>query len=206
MKVLGIVGSRRKSGNTSRLVERALEACVQGGAETQSIYLSDYKYIGCTGCEGCRKTYKCVIQDGMQEIYTALESADAIVLGSPTYFYNVTADVKAFIERLYCQEIFHEADRSVWTSMNEVLGGKYAVSIAVCEQEDERDMGVTSKVMDMSLAALGYRVVDSVKALRLYEKNDVLENEVYLDQAYKAGLKLVRSLELRSSVLGVLKG
>jgi multimeric flavodoxin WrbA len=200
MKVLGVVGSKRKNGNTAQLVEKALEGSRAQSLETECIYLSDYQYMGCNGCEGCRDTYTCIVQDGMQAIYPKLLEADALILGSPTYFYNISADIKALIERMYCYEIFDESDRSVWTSMNEVLGGKSAVTIAICEQEDEHDMGVTSDVMNLSLQSLGYRIVDSVKALRLYSKEDMKENMSYMDAAYKSGVKLGKVLKLKAAV------
>jgi multimeric flavodoxin WrbA len=144
IKVLGIVGSKRKNGNTAYLVKKALEEIECKEIETELIYLGDYDIKGCTGCEGCKDTYKCVIKDDMQKLYPLIIEADAIVMGSPTYFYNVTSDIKAFIERLYCFQVFAEDDRSVWSSVNEALGGKYAVVIAICEQNDEKDMGFTA--------------------------------------------------------------
>lgn len=162
MKVLGVVGSKRKSGNTSVLVQRALDAAHKNGMETEIIFLGDYSIGGCTGCEGCQKTYKCIIDDDMQKIYPLLLEAEGIILGSPTYFYNVTSDMKAFIDRCYCLEAFAEDDRSVWLAINEALGGKYAAVVAIGEQHSEADLGYTAEVMEKSLQALGYRVVESV--------------------------------------------
>ena len=86
MKVLGVVGSRRKSGNTAYLVQQALKAIESKEVETELIFLGDYNIRGCTGCEGCKDTYKCVVMDDMQKIYPLIINSDAIVLGSPTYF------------------------------------------------------------------------------------------------------------------------
>jgi multimeric flavodoxin WrbA len=200
IKILGIVGSKRKKGNTSALIQRAIETAREEGLETEVIFLGDYNIAGCTGCEGCKNTYKCVVNDDMQRIYPRLLEADAIVLGSPTYFYNVSADVKAFIDRCYCFEIFAEDDRSVWMGINEVLGGKYAVVIAVCEQYSEADMGHTAEVMAKSLEALGYRIIDTVKVLGLFKQGDALNNERALERAAKAGRKLAKTLMLRKEV------
>ncbi|MEK6264329.1 MAG: flavodoxin family protein [Clostridium sp.] len=197
MKVLGVVGSRRKNGNTAYLVEQALQAIESKEVETELIFLGDYNIRGCTGCEGCKDTYKCVIKDDMQKIYPLIMSADAIVLGSPTYFYNITADMKAFIERLYCFQVFAEDDRSVWSSINEALGGKYAAVISICEQNDEKDMGFTAEAMSMPLEGLGYRVIETVKVLRLFKKGDVLQSKDALEQVQKAGRKLEKTIRLR---------
>lgn len=200
MKVLGLVGSKRKTGNTSVLVQRALEAARAEGIETELVFLSDYSIEGCRGCEGCKDTYCCVIQDGMQELYPLLLASDAVILGSPAYFYNVTAVTKAFIERCYCLEVFAEDDRSVWLGINEALGGKYAAVIALGEQHSENDLGYTAEVMEESLQALGYRVVDTVKVLGLFAKGDASRDKEALFKAEKAGSKIAKTLLLRQKV------
>lgn len=197
MKVLGIVGSRRKNGNTAYLVEQALSAIESKEVETELIFLGDYNIKGCTGCEGCKNTYKCVIMDDMQKLYPLIMKADAIILGSPTYFYNITSDMKAFIDRFYCFQIFAEDDRSVWLSVNEVLGGKYAVVISICEQNDEKDMGFAAEAMSKPLEGLGYRIVETVKVLKLFKRGEAPENQDAVGQVKKAGKKLEKILKLR---------
>jgi len=205
MKVLGVVGSRRKNGNTAYLVQQALNTIESKEVETELIFLGDYNIRGCTGCEGCKDTYKCVIMDDMQKIYPLIINSDAIVLGSPTYFYNITADMKAFIERLYCFQVFAEDDRSVWSSINEVLGGKYAVVISICEQNDEKDMGFTAEAMSKPLEGLGYRIVETVKILELFKKGDALQNRYALEQVKRAGKKLEKTVRLRKETQEKLK-
>ncbi|WP_461205340.1 flavodoxin family protein [Clostridium sp. DL1XJH146] len=200
MKVLGIVGSNRKAGNTALMVKEALGAIESYGIETEIIFLGDYDYGDCIGCEGCRDTYKCVIKDDMQKIYPLIEKSDAIVIGSPTYFYNVTAKMKAFLDRMYCYEIFSEDDRSVWMSLNEATSIKYAATIAVCEQHDEKDMGFTSDTLNMTMEALGYRVIDKVKILGAFNKGDVLKYKINIDHSIKAGEKLAKTLLLKEKV------
>jgi multimeric flavodoxin WrbA len=197
MKVLAIVGSKRKNGNTSYLVQQALDEIKCDEIETELVFLGDYNIRGCTGCEGCKYTYKCVIMDDMQKLYPRILEADAIITGSPTYFYNITADMKAFIERCYCFEVFAEDDRSVWSSINEVLGGKYAVVISICEQNDEKDMGFTAEAMSKPLEALGYRVIETVKVLKLFKKGDAILNQDALDEVKRSGQKLKKTIKLR---------
>lgn len=197
MKALGIIGSRRRNGNTAVLVEAALKALEEEGVSTQAIFLEDYDINGCLGCEACRDTYECVLKDGMQEIYPLILESDAIVIGSPTHFYNISSSLSAFFERCYKFVIFDEDDRSVWLSVNEVLGGKYAIAIAVCEQQDEEDMGFTAEAISMPLQALGYRVVETVKVLRLFKKGAALHDGRAVIQATAAGEKLAKTLMLR---------
>lgn len=71
------------------------------------ILLKDKNIKPCTACKGCYHSHKCAVKDDMQELYYKLSKADIIVLGSPTYFDNVTALMKTFIDRclpLYLSE------------------------------------------------------------------------------------------------------
>lgn len=200
MKILGIAGSKRKKGNTSILVQEALKTAQKEGAKTELIFLGDYSIKDCQGCEGCKETYRCVINDDMQKIYPLLLESDGIILGSPTYFYNISADMKAFIDRCYCFEVFAEDDRSCWLSINEALGGKYAAVIAVCEQENEKDMGFTPEAMSLALQALGYRVIDQIKVLNLFKAGEALTDSDALQRCGKAGEKLVKTIRLRKAL------
>ena len=193
MTILGIVGSKRKSGNTAALVSAALDASSGDHIKTELVYLSDYSFEGCRGCEGCKYTFKCVVNDDMQKLYPKIMEADALIVGSPTYFYNLSSRMKAFLERLYPYEIFDENDRSVWLSYNEVTQLKYAVVIAVCEQDNPDDMGFTAEAMELPLQALGYRIVDTVKALHLFKKDEHAAHPKGINQAIQAGSKLSKN-------------
>lgn len=99
MKVLGIYGSPRRGGNTDQLLDKALEGAQSADAEISRIYVRDLKMSGCIACGGCDNTGKCVVDDDMQSVYPLLEEADIILLASPIYFYGLTAQVKALIDR-----------------------------------------------------------------------------------------------------------
>lgn len=200
MKVLGFVGSARKNGNTDIMVEHVLKGVESCGIEVELIYLSQLYFLPCNGCEGCRNSFRCVKKDDMQNIYDKMEQADGIVLGSPTYFYNITSITKAFIERLYCYDIFDKDNRGVWLSLNELFGIKYAVTVAICEQNNMEDMGYTSIVMDKSLQAVGYRIVESMKVLHMFKKGETLKHEDVLQQAFVAGEKLGKTILLANKM------
>ena len=200
MRVLGIVGSKRKKGNTYILVEEALKAAETGGAETTLIHLGDLDIQGCRGCEKCAETHRCVIQDDMQDIYPLLLDGAALILGSPTHFYNVSSDMQAFLERCYCLEGFSTEDRSCWVGLIEAMGGAYAAVLVVFEQYDEKYMGYAAETMSSSLADLGYRVIDIVKAGGLWAAGEAAEDEKSLHRARMMGEKLVRVLRLREEL------
>ncbi|MBN1106459.1 MAG: flavodoxin family protein [Deltaproteobacteria bacterium] len=99
MKVLGIYGSPRKGGNSDQLLDSALEGAKSAGAEVLRVYARDLSMSGCIECGGCDQTGECVLEDDMQNVYPLIEEADVIFLSSPIFFYSVTAQVKALIDR-----------------------------------------------------------------------------------------------------------
>lgn len=200
MKILAVVGSRRKKGNTASLARAALAGAEMEGARTELVFLGDYALQGCRGCEACRDTYRCAVQDDMQKLYPKLLAADGLILGSPTYFYNVSADMKAFIDRLYALEVFADNDRSCWVGLPEVMGFKYAAAIAVCEQHEEKYMGFTMEAMTKSLVDLGYRMISTVKAVGFWGAGEVLSDPEIMGEAERAGQRLVRTFKLRRQV------
>ena len=105
MKVIGFVASPRKTGNTAWTVNKILEGAREQGAETQVWYSGELDIKPCRGCLGCTKSYKCVIDDDMQEIYSTLKQADVLVLGAPIYMGQMSAQAKTFIDRLFAQII-----------------------------------------------------------------------------------------------------
>jgi len=103
MKVLGIVCSPRRSGNTEILVRVALAAAQGCGAEAELWTTAGKDIKPCDGCEVCRtKGARCHIKDDMQELYSKVLLADGLIFGSPAYFGSATAQAKIVIDRLFC--------------------------------------------------------------------------------------------------------
>lgn len=102
MKVLAINGSARKDGNTAVFINKALAALEAEGIETEMIQLAGKKIRGCTACYKCieNKDKKCVVDnDVLNECLAKMLEADGIILGSPTYFSDLTTELKALIDR-----------------------------------------------------------------------------------------------------------
>ncbi|MCK5065377.1 MAG: flavodoxin family protein [Candidatus Fermentibacteraceae bacterium] len=102
MKVIAINGSARKDGNTSNLIKMVLEELNKGGIETELVELSGKNLRNCLACYKCfeNKNRKCIIDnDILNEIIEKMANADAIILGSPTYFANVSPEIKSLIDR-----------------------------------------------------------------------------------------------------------
>ena len=99
-KVLAVNGSPRHEGNTAGMLGTVLDVCKNAGYETELYQAGGRLVQGCLACGSCRKSPgKCVTDDWMNDLYKKMVEADAIVLGSPTYFSDLTPEMKAVIDR-----------------------------------------------------------------------------------------------------------
>ena len=142
IKVLGISGSPVKGGNTESLVREMAEKL--GGGDI--ILLREKKILHCDGCLKCDKKRICGIKDDMREVYRKMESADAIVFGSPSYYDNVSGMMKVFI------------DRTVPYYTNKKLEGKKAVIITVGEESAAKAVPALKAMCDSN----GMKIIGTI--------------------------------------------
>ena len=97
-----LVGSMRINGNTARLVQSFADGAVQNN-NVEIVYVADYNVNPCIGCNSCfvREGNKCFQDDDMVKIYEKLRNADIVVIASPVYFYGISAQLKAIVDRLH---------------------------------------------------------------------------------------------------------
>jgi multimeric flavodoxin WrbA len=105
MEVIAFNGSPRKTWNTATLLKKALEGAASQGAATKLVHLYDLNFKGCKSCFGCKikgsPSYgKCAVKDDLTPLLKEVEKADALILGSPIYFWSVSGEMKSFMERL----------------------------------------------------------------------------------------------------------
>ncbi len=102
MKVVAFCGSPRKDGNTEILIHQLFIELHEARIETELVRLSDKSIRGCTACYGCftNRDRRCAIEDDVNECIRKMLDADGIVLASPTYFANVSSEMKALIDRV----------------------------------------------------------------------------------------------------------
>jgi multimeric flavodoxin WrbA len=193
VKILAINGSRRKTGNTSGLIQSLLAPADDGGAQTEVVFLGDYNIEACTGCEGCRSSWRCIIRDDFDQIVEKIDGTDGLILASPTYWYSVTSDMKRFIDRCYSLIQF-PVSRSKWISKYQNTG-KACITAAVCEQSEASMMGNTLSLLTDFSEDLGFEVVESVKALGFFEAGSIMADHDLLQKAGVAGQNLFDHLK-----------
>ena len=104
MRVLGLMGSPRKQGNTDLLLDEALKGAHSAGAQVEKLVLNELHITPCQEHYACLKAGECDIKDDMVWVYSKLVEADVLILASPIFFYGLTAQAKALIDR--CQALW----------------------------------------------------------------------------------------------------
>lgn len=196
-RVLGVGGSPRRAGNSDVLLESILKGVAESSVNTRKVHLRDFYYQPCIGCEKCRKDKMCTgLNDGMTLIYPEVYCSLGLVLVSPTHNYNITAWMKAFIDRLYCFYDFEDTRPRAWS--NRLAGqGRKAVLAAVAEQTDEYDMGFTLEAMRRPVEALGYKIVGELPVLGIFDRGKVRQEEEVLNAASKLGRELADGILMK---------
>ncbi len=100
-RVLGIVGSPRRRGNTELLVDEVLAGAGEAGASIEKVILSERNILPCQGCDSCVDTDECVQQDDMAALLKQMQHCQVWVLGTPVYWWGPTAQFKTFLDRWY---------------------------------------------------------------------------------------------------------
>jgi multimeric flavodoxin WrbA len=177
MKILALVGSPRKGGNTDTLIGEILKGCRTTGNTSEKLYLYDYEISACTDCRSCKSgDYVCVLPDGMQQIYPKMEEADVIIFGTPVYWYGPTAKMKLLVDRMRP------------FIARRTLQGKKAVIVAPSEEgPDACDPLI--EMFRRSFDYLGIKLAGRVLA-KAYEKGEIKGNPEELKKAYEFGTSL----------------
>jgi multimeric flavodoxin WrbA len=177
MKVLGLSGSMRKEGNTAQLIKIILQRCEEAGIKTEFVSLSGKKIMPCLGCEKCKVEKWCINEaDDWNAIVKKVLNCDVLVIGSPTYYYDVCGQLKNFIDRTY--SLYH--DRK--------LAGKKGVAVAV---QATKGAIRTIQTLEGFLSAHEFASLGCVKG-NGYHEGAVLDDAEAVQKAQKMGDKIVR--------------
>lgn len=177
MRVLGLVGSPRKEGNTDLLVNRILDGASESNHFTEKVYLYELDIAPCIDCRSCKKgKFNCVINDDMQRLYPKIEGADVIVFGTPLYWYGPTGKMKLMIDRL----------RPYITSKKMI--NKKAL-VVVPSEEGESACGYLVGMFELAFEYLGVTLMAKL-LIKAYEKAEVMKQAETLKRAFELGKTL----------------
>jgi multimeric flavodoxin WrbA len=175
MKVMAINGSPRKNWNTATLLEKTLEGAASEGAETEIIHLYDLDFKGCISCFACKlkggKSYgKCAVRDELTPVLEKLRDADAVILGSPIYFGNLTGEMRSFLERFLFPYLVYSTDLKSLYPKNIPVGYIYTMNVT----EDLFEITGINKLVDSNerVAARLFGCSESLCSTDTYQFDD----------------------------------
>ncbi len=188
VKILAIFGSPRRGGNTDRLLEAFLAGPAPGTIECTRVAVSETDCAPCTGCQECDREGRCVLNDGMQPVYRWIEDADLVVLASPVYFYGLTAQAKAVVDRAqaFWARKYRLGERAA--------GTKAGFLIAAGGSKGPRLFECVERTMKYFCDALDARFLGSLTFRSLDRMGDMDRHPEYLEQAREAGARVVAEL------------
>ena len=185
MKVIAIVGSPRKNGNTNSVVQQILKGAADAGAETRTFLLNEMNYKGCQGCGYCKSHEKCKLEDDLTELFDEMVRADGVVFGSPIYFGQFTGQMRLFLDRCYS---LINADFS-----SRVPAGKKAVIVGSQGMPDPTAYsGVFAEFEGQISRFAGMEVKDKLIAAGYGAPGEVKNNEELMLKAENTGLNLFK--------------
>jgi multimeric flavodoxin WrbA len=183
-KVLVVMGSPRRKGNSTTLAENVIAGAKNAGAEVESFHLHEMDIKPCDACDACRKEASsrgCIIDDDMQDIYPKLLEADALVIASPIYWFTVSAQTKLFMDRWYA---FGNLD-------GYGLKGKRIGILLTYGDTDPFNSGAVDAIRTFqdAFSYVGAHIVGMVYG-SAEKAGEISNNGVLMDKAYQLGEQL----------------
>jgi len=183
-KVVIVMGSPRKNGNSITLAQRVAKGAEAVGAKVESFYLHEMDIKPCDACDICRENSSkdCVINDDMQNLYPKLRQADALVIASPIYCFTVAAQTKLFLDRCY----------GLGGPQGNALKGKQIGIVLTYGDSDPFNSGAVNAMrtfQDM-FAYIGSPIVSMVYG-SASKAGEIKANRDLMEKAYKMGEQLV---------------
>ena len=189
-KVLDFIGSPRRNGNTAALVRAVTRGAQDAGAEVKIYNLYDMTIKPCLGCFCCKKMVNsealCTIKnDDMQSVYKDLQEADVVVIGSPVYMYQITAQAKLLIDRLFAT-IVKDGDyfKPRFGIKSTVMVYSYGEANA---DRFKQSFDVNANLFEI----LGFNIIKTIASSSANELQTAINNQEPMDKAFQDGIELV---------------
>lgn len=173
-KILVLLGSPRKNGNTAILAEAFKNGAIESGHQVTTYWLGNAKINPCKACDYCQMNNGiCIQKDDMTELYTYLKSHDTLVIASPVYYLGFPGSIKSVIDRTYAESV---KGRNI----------KYSVLLsAACKKEEHITKVLTSYYKEL-MEYIGVKDLGIVSALGVEQEGEVKSTN-YVEQSYQLG-------------------
>lgn len=186
MKVLGVLGSPRMGGNSDVLLDQALTGARDQGAKTEKIILSRKKIAGCLDCTKCNETGVCVLRDDMPGIHQKILKADAIIHSVPLYFWAMTSQMKAYLDR-WCA--FFDGNWAWHKVYLPKMKGKKIGLITVCGDPNVHTADPIVHSFRETCKLTGLKLLPVVQ-VSAYARGEIAKNEKAKRKAFQLGRRI----------------
>jgi multimeric flavodoxin WrbA len=183
-QVLVILGSPRRTGNSSTLAARISRGAKSSGAEVETLFLQDLKISPCRACDTCQKhdSKGCATEDDMQEIYPKLIKADAWVIASPVYWFTMSAQTKIFMDRCYALPAY---------AKNPFAGKRIAIAMSYGDVDPVKSGCVNAlRTFQDAFSYTRSKIVGMVYGSAM-KAGEIENNETLMREAEELGKRLV---------------
>jgi len=189
MKIVGINGSPRRGGNTDLLLGEFLRGCREAGADVEEFYLRDLKISPCLEIYACKQDGNCPINDDMKLLYAKFVEADGLAIASPIFFYAVSAQLKAMIDR--CQAMW--ARRYILhQTISPGKTNRRGVFIAIGGSKGTKIFDGPLLTMKYFFDALDITFYRSLLFKEIDAKGDILTHPTAMAEAFALGREFVK--------------
>jgi multimeric flavodoxin WrbA len=190
--ILAIYGSPRRKGNTSLLLQKAVEGAREAGGQVEELVLRDLNMSPCLEIYGCLKTGRCAIQDDFQTVYDQIEGCRGIILASPVFFYTVSAHTKILMDR--CQSLWVKRYWLEKTPFNRKGSKRKGLFISVGATKGKKLFDGTLLTVRYFFDAIDTELRRSLLYRKLDFEGDILKHPEYLEEAFEAGKEMARAV------------
>ncbi len=180
-KILGIMGSPRKNGNTHVLLSEILKGAAQEGANSEIIFLIDQNIRECDGCYSCWKGNECSKCDDMNALYPKIIESDVLIFGTPVYWYGPTALMKAFLDRF---SYFNCPEN------RKKIKNKSAILVVPFEETTLDTAEQVIRMFEKSLDYLEIPLIEKIIVPGVTRKGEVSEKESMMRSCIEIGKKI----------------
>jgi multimeric flavodoxin WrbA len=162
MKVVAVLGSPRENSNSSTIANRFCTTAGKFGAEVKSFVLNNLEYRGCQGCMACKKELdRCALEDDLTEVLDAIRETDVLVLASPVYYWDVSGQLKCFLDRTFSYLVPDFITKPVKSRLSP---GKKLVMILTQNNPDESLFTDVFKKFDYFFKSYGFSDTHLIRA------------------------------------------
>lgn len=188
MKIVCLLGSPREKGNSATIANHLCAGAEKLGGEVRTFSLNKMNYKGCQGCMSCKtRLDRCAVQDDLTAVLDAVRESDALVLASPVYFWDVSSQVKAFLDRTFS---FLVPDFATNPVKSRLAPGKKFVLILTQNNPDPKSFGDIFPTYEHFFKAYGFDETHLIRAFGVAKPGEVASREKVMRLAESTAEKI----------------